>query len=94
MLRNKIRYRQRFRTGTMILRLRMTICTNTRIELNKIRRLIVFDVASRAAIGRHARCSRMISGDMLMQRACVTIEALFIAYPTEWLRMTRLTFNL
>ena len=78
----------------MILRLRVAIGADSRVQLNEIGRLIVLDMASRAAICRHTCCSRVISGHVLMQRACVAIEALFIAYTAEWLRMTRLTLDL
>ena len=93
-LRSEISDRHRFWTGAMVLRLSMTIGTDSRVELNEIGWLVMLDVTRRAAICRHVRGSRMVSGHMLMQRARVAIETLLIAYPTEWLRVTRFALNL
>lgn len=78
----------------MILRLRVAVGANPRIELNEVGWLVVLNMTSRTSIGRHARRCRMICGHVLMQRTGVAIEALFIAYAAERLRMTRFTLNL
>ena len=78
----------------MILRLCMAVSADPRIELNEIGWLIVLNVTSRTTICRHSSRSGMISRHMLMQRAGMTVETLFVTYSAKWLRMTRFALDL
>ena len=91
--RREIRRWHGLRSRTMILRLRMTIGTDARVELHEIRRLVVLDVAARTTLFSHVHRGGVICRNVLMQSARVAIEALLVADAAKRLRVTGLALH-